>query len=98
MITRRGLLSGILAAGVSPWIVKAGVLMPVKRIIVPEWGDGFASLLRKPQIEINSQLRERVFDGFIEYEDQFGNYGYLDLSHTIRRVNLNEDWMPLHLT
>ena len=35
MISRRSLLSGILAAGVSPWIVKSGVLMPVKKIIVP---------------------------------------------------------------
>lgn len=35
MISRRSLMSGILAAGVSPWIVKSGVLMPVKKIIVP---------------------------------------------------------------
>lgn len=35
MISRRSLMASILAAGVAPWIVKAGVLMPVKKIIVP---------------------------------------------------------------
>jgi len=36
MMNRRGFLSGILAAGMAPAIAKAGVLMPVKQIIVPE--------------------------------------------------------------
>jgi hypothetical protein len=35
MITRRGLLQGILAAGMAPAIVKAEILMPVRQIIVP---------------------------------------------------------------
>lgn len=47
MITRRGLLQGILAAGMAPAICKAEILMPVKKIIVPtlitgeigEWSD-----------------------------------------------------------
>jgi hypothetical protein len=35
MKTRRGFLAGVLAAGVAPIVVKAGVLMPVRKIIVP---------------------------------------------------------------
>jgi hypothetical protein len=35
MISRRGLLQGILAAGMAPAIVKAGVLMPVRQIWTP---------------------------------------------------------------
>jgi hypothetical protein len=33
---RRSFMASILAAGVAPWIVKAGVLMPVKTIFAPE--------------------------------------------------------------
>ncbi len=36
-ITRRGFLGGILAAAAAPAIVKAGVLMPVRSIIVPRF-------------------------------------------------------------
>ena len=35
MIARRGFLGAILAAGVAPAFVRAGVLMPVKEIWVP---------------------------------------------------------------
>lgn len=35
MIQRRSFLAGILAAGVAPAFVRAGVLMPVKEIWVP---------------------------------------------------------------
>lgn len=36
-MNRRGFLQAILAAGVAPWaITKAGVLMPVRKVIVPE--------------------------------------------------------------
>jgi hypothetical protein len=35
MITRRGLLRGILAAGIAPAFIKAEILMPVRQIIVP---------------------------------------------------------------
>lgn len=34
-MNRRGLLRGILAAGMAPAIAKAGILMPVRDIIVP---------------------------------------------------------------
>ena len=35
-MNRRGFLAGILASGVAPWVVtKAGVLMPVKKIVTP---------------------------------------------------------------
>jgi hypothetical protein len=34
-MNRRGLLRGILAAGMAPMVVKAGVLMPVKKILTP---------------------------------------------------------------
>jgi hypothetical protein len=42
-MNRRGFLGGILAAGMAPMVVSAGVLMPVRSIIVPlpiMWGDG----------------------------------------------------------
>ena len=32
---RRGFLKGMLALGAAPWVAKAGVLMPVKKIIAP---------------------------------------------------------------
>lgn len=35
MITRRGLLAGILASGFAPASIASGVLMPVRRIITP---------------------------------------------------------------
>lgn len=35
-ITRRGLLQGIFAATLAPAIVKAEILMPVRKIIVPQ--------------------------------------------------------------
>lgn len=40
-MNRRGLLKGIFAAGMAPAIAKAGVLMPVRKIIVPDeaWPD-----------------------------------------------------------
>ena len=35
-MNRRGFLQAILAAGVAPWVItKAGVLMPVRKVIVP---------------------------------------------------------------
>lgn len=37
MSTRRGFLAGILAAGVAPALCKAGVLMPVRELIVPRY-------------------------------------------------------------
>lgn len=37
MVTRRGFLNGILAAGVAPYVVTtAGVLMPVRKLWVPD--------------------------------------------------------------
>lgn len=39
-MNRRGLLQGILAAGLAPAIGHAGILMPVRKIIEPgHWGD-----------------------------------------------------------
>ena len=38
MIARRGFLGAILAAGIAPAFVRAGVLMPVKEIWVPPQG------------------------------------------------------------
>jgi len=35
MITRRGLLQGILAAGVAPAIGRAGIIMPPRHVIAP---------------------------------------------------------------
>ena len=35
-LSRRSLLGGILAAAVAPAIVRSGILMPVRQIIVPE--------------------------------------------------------------
>lgn len=37
---RRGFIGSILAAGTAPWIAKAGVLMPVKKVITSEYFDG----------------------------------------------------------
>lgn len=34
-MNRRGLMSGILAAGIAPYVVKAGILMPVRQIWTP---------------------------------------------------------------
>jgi len=36
-VNRRGFLGAILAAGAAPWVAKAGVLMPVKTLVVPEF-------------------------------------------------------------
>lgn len=37
-MNRRGFLQGILAAGAAPWVcTKAGVLMPVKQIVTPDY-------------------------------------------------------------
>lgn len=36
-MNRRGFIAGILAAGAAPWVcTKAGVLMPVRQIVVPD--------------------------------------------------------------
>jgi hypothetical protein len=35
MITRRGLLQGILAAGLTPAIGRAGIIMPPRHVIAP---------------------------------------------------------------
>ncbi len=32
-MNRRGFMGAILAAGVSPWVARAGILMPVKQIV-----------------------------------------------------------------
>lgn len=36
-MNRRGFLSSILAAGVAPAAIGSGVLMPIKRIVLPEY-------------------------------------------------------------
>lgn len=38
-ITRRGFLGAILASGTAPAVVKAQILMPVKKIILPNQED-----------------------------------------------------------
>lgn len=61
MITRRGLLQGIFAAGMAPAICKAEILMPVRKIIVPSkmtetlilWGDGVHDDSKALQAVIN---------------------------------------------
>jgi len=35
-MNRRGFLKAILAAGTAPYIISSGVLMPVKKILLPE--------------------------------------------------------------
>lgn len=37
MLNRRGFLAGILSVAVAPAIVKAEILMPVRKIILPDW-------------------------------------------------------------
>lgn len=56
MITRRGLLQGILAAGIAPAVGHAGIIMPPRHVIVPSWwekdlliewiNDGWADIQR----------------------------------------------------
>lgn len=41
MTTRRTFLGSILAASMAPAIVKAEILMPVRKIIVPDFEDAF---------------------------------------------------------
>ncbi len=41
-MNRRGFMAAILAAGVAPMVVKAGVLMPVRSVIVPTYYDHIA--------------------------------------------------------
>lgn len=46
-ITRRGLLGAILATGVAPYVSKAGILMPVRKLALPgemEFNDIAAAL------------------------------------------------------
>lgn len=37
MLTRRGLLAGILGSGLAPAILRSDIIMPVRKIVVPDW-------------------------------------------------------------
>ncbi len=55
-MNRRGFLQAILAAGVAPAVVGSGVLMPVRRVVVPEWPVGIVSLAAPFQAAENARV------------------------------------------
>lgn len=75
LTTRRSFLGSILAAGMAPAIVKAEILMPVRKIIVPEWGIGIADELQPYQREINRLLVDMIRYGVIKTGGQIHYVG-----------------------
>ena len=66
MIQRRGFLGAILAAGIAPAFVRAGVLMPVKEIWVPPVVD--VKLIRRVVADLKT--------GLVDYEGWIRVPGY----------------------
>ena len=96
MINRRNLLAGILAAGVSPWIVKAGVLMPMKTIIVPSniWSGNPRIAIMKAEILKHAKPICLLSGGIddVRPPDEFGKYGFIKYNrdaslYTVRRFH-----------
>lgn len=60
-MNRRGFLNGILAAATAPYVVTAaGVLMPVRKIALPEWGISHLKQVGAP--ELQDQLNRYMAD------------------------------------
>lgn len=58
-MNRRGFLQAILAAGVAPAVIGSGVLMPVRKLIMPDlvlWGTSTVELIQPFQREYNLEL------------------------------------------
>lgn len=59
-LNRRGFLGAMLAAGIAPLIVKAGVLMPVKKIVVPRDYDALIDLLESRIRNAEATMRAAI--------------------------------------
>jgi hypothetical protein len=73
-MNRRGFLGGILAAGMAPMVVSAGVLMPVRPAAIILYGDG---------IHNDTLALQSLFDGDKYVFDQRTGM-YMERSSTIR--------------
>jgi hypothetical protein len=68
-MNRRSFLQSILAAGVAPWVmsngVAGGVLMPVRKIIAPEYGESIIINIRCVALcigELNKLIEKLKYD------------------------------------
>lgn len=73
MVTRRGFLKAILAAGAAPAIVRAEWLMPVREIVVPEFGVGILSTdaLILAQRDLNRFFAQQLFNEMRRRDNRF---------------------------
>lgn len=89
MITRRGLLAGILGAACAPAIVRSGILMPVRPTVwVPPsieavWASHEAACIDADGIWITRPYPH----------DPLGRRGVTAFPYFIDRVRLHADWM-----
>ncbi len=60
-MNRRGFMGAILAAGVSPWVARAGVLMPVKPLVIVPTG---MELMRVWEIGLQPYQQE-IYKGML---------------------------------
>lgn len=84
MLKRRSFLASILAAGVAPAFVGSGVLMPVKRILVPQ-----QALI---PMEIGRFESFRIIES---PADAFGQRGFIKADIRPGKVNMNANWMRI---
>jgi hypothetical protein len=61
---RRGFLRGILAAGMAPAVVKAELLMPVRKIFVPTFAAAtMDDMIRLKMLELKRDIEHSLFYG-----------------------------------
>jgi hypothetical protein len=83
---RRGFLRGILAAGMAPTVVKAGIIMPVKQIITPPLDPWYSpsDILRGKTNPITT------IDEVTYYEGEIGQmYGVTFITDTYCKGKMN---------
>jgi hypothetical protein len=61
-MNRRGFLGSILALGAAPAIVKAEILMPVRKIVVVDYASEFEAQLRAKMRELKRDMEEALLN------------------------------------
>lgn len=85
MTTRRGFLHGILAAGMAPAIVKAEILMPVRKIIAPQ--DWWKAITIETQILPPVTMAQYISDqvaGSERYREMIDEAMFIGMSERMR--------------